>query len=214
MKVQFNLKAPIASASIAVAIVAAGCADMQNRPNTHAQGTTWVNAVRNTGSFGNVNAEQRTRVVGERMWQGRKAYVYDNTATGGSVVTELENGRWIAFARGDTPTLSWEPALGWDFPLEVGKSWTRKHRMTNHANKTSTEFVGNWKVEAYEDVTVRAGTFKAYKVRFTDTQGSENVTWFSPETGGFVKVSGRRSATHPAGAGTNESELVTRPAKP
>jgi hypothetical protein len=192
----------------------AGCAGMQNRPNTHAQGTTWVNAVRNTGSFGNVNAEQGTRVVGERMWQGRKAFVYDNTTTGGSVVTELESGRWIAFARGDTPTVSWEPALGWDFPLEVGKSWARKHRVTNHANNTSTEFVGNWKVEAYEDVTVRAGTFKAYKVRFTDTLGTENVTWFSPETGGFVKVSGQRSAKHPAGAGTNESELVRRPAMP
>ena len=187
---------------------------MQNRPNTHAQGTTWVNAVRNTGSFGNVNAEQGTRVVGERMWQGRKAFVYENTTTGGSVVTELESGRWIAFARGDTPTQSWEPALGWDFPLEVGKSWTRKHRMTNHANKTSTEFVSNWKVEAYEDVTVRAGTFKAYKVRYTDTLGTENMTWFSPETGGVVKVSGRRSATPPAGAGTNESELAKRPAMP
>ena len=214
MKSEFNLKLLFRNTALVAALAVAGCADMQNRPNTHAQGTTWVSAVRNTGSFGNVNAEQGTRVVGERMWQGRKAFVYENTTTGGSVVTELESGRWIAFARGDTPTVSWEPALGWDFPLEVGKSWTRKHRMTNHANKTSTDFVGNWKVDAYEDVTVRAGTFKAYKVRYSDSLGSENVTWFSPETGGFVKVSGRRGAAHPAGAGTNESELVQRPAMP
>jgi hypothetical protein len=51
-------------------------------------------------------------------------------------------------------------------------------------------------------------------VRFTDTLGSENLTWFSPDTGGIVKVNARRSATHPAGAGTSESELVTRPAMP
>jgi len=202
------------SLTLAAALAVAGCAEMKNRPNSHEVGTTWLTAVRNTGSFGNVNAEQRIRVLGERTWQGRKAYVYENTSTGVSTVTEPDTGRWIAFAKGDTPLLSWEPALGWDFPLEVGKTWSSKHRVTNHGNKTTTDLVGNWKVEAYEDVTVRAGTFKAYRVRYTDSLGTDNTTWWSTDTGGFVKVSGRRSAAHPAGAGTNDTELVQRPAAP
>jgi hypothetical protein len=200
--------------ALLAALAVTGCAEMPNRPNAHASGSTWVNAVRNTGSYGNTNAEQRTRALGERTWQGRKAFAYENTATGMTVVTELESGRWIAFAKGEVPVTSFEPALGWDFPLEVGKTWSRKHRVTNHANKTTSDFTGSWKVEAYEDVTVRAGTFKAYKVRYTDTAGTESTTWWSPETGTFVKVSGRRGAAHPAGVGTNESELVQRPSAP
>jgi len=214
VNLEIKLKAPIVSTGIVLAMVAAGCADMQNRPNTAAPGSTYVNAVRNTGSYGNVNAEQRSRVVGERMWQGRKAFVYENVSTGGSVITEPETGGFIALARGDAPTLSWEPAIRWDFPLEVGKSWSRKHRLTNHANKASTDFVGTWKVEALEDVTVRAGTFKSYRVRFTDGLGTENMSWWSPELGINAKLSNRRDAKHPAGPGTNESELVSRPAMP
>lgn len=210
-----TLSAQSSCAAVAVAVLLiAGCAAMQNRPNTAAPGSTYVQAVRSTGSFGNVNAEQRSRVIGERTWQGRKVFVYENTATGGSLITEPESGRWIAFARGDTPTLSWEPALGWDFPLEVGKSWSRKHRVTNHANKTTTDFEGHWKVEAYEDITVRAGTFKAYKVVYTDSVGTETTTWWTPEFGLFIKNLSRRTGKHAAGPGTNETELVQRPALP
>jgi hypothetical protein len=215
VNLEIRLKAPVVSACIAVAMAAAGCADMQNRPNTAAAGSTYVSEVRNTGSFGNLNAESRTRVGGERTWQGRKVFVYERPGNPqGDIVTELDSGRWIAFANGEVATLSWEPPFGWNFPLVVGETWTRKHRFTNHATKQTGEFVGTWKVDAYEDVTVRAGTFKAYKVLFTDTLGSENTTWFSPELGIFLKSVGLRSAKHPAGAGASNTELLSRPTMP
>lgn len=200
---------------VLAATALAGCADMQPRPNSLAPGTTWVNAVRSTGSYGKENGELRTtRVAGERIWQGRKVFVYENTTTGISTFTDPDTGRWIATARGDQPLLSFEPPLGWDRPLEVGKTWSRKHKFTNHATKTSGEFVGNWKVEDYEDVTVRAGTFRAYKVVYSDNLGTESVVWWNPETDVWVKQSNRRSARHPAGPGTNDFELVSRPALP
>ena len=196
-------------------VLAAGCAPMQPRPNSLALGTTWVNAVSNTGSFGNQKGELRTtRVAGERTWQGSKVFVYENPTTGMNILTDPDTGRWIAMTRGDQALQSFEPPIGWDRPLEVGKTWTTKHRSTNHANKTTTDFTGTWKVEAYEDVTVRAGTFKAFKVAYSDTLGSEGVTWWDPELDVWVKQSNRRTAKHPAGPGTNEVELVQRPSKP
>jgi hypothetical protein len=91
------------SLSLAAALAVAGCAQMQQQPVFHAPGTTWVNAVRNTGSYGNVNAEQTIRAAGERMWQGRKVYVNENRTTGISFIRDRDTGRWIANARGDTP---------------------------------------------------------------------------------------------------------------
>lgn len=202
------------SLSLAAALAVAGCAEMQQQPVFQAPGTTWVYAVRNTGSYGNVNAEQTSRAVGERMWQGRKVYASENTTTGISFLRDPDTGRWIANARGDTPLASVEPPLGWDRPVEVGKTWTRNHRFTNHANKTTTDFVGTWKVEAYEDMTVRAGTFKAYKIVHSDNIGGEGVTWWNPEMDMWVKQTNRRTAKHPAGPGTNEVELVQRPTAP
>ena len=206
-RVQFSL-------SLLAALTLAGCAEMQTRPNMLAPGSTYVNAVRNTGSYGNVNAEQRIRVAGERMLQGRKVFVYENTTTGLRVVTDADSGRWIGFFKGDAPLQTWDPPIGYNHPLAVGASWSRKHRFTDHVKKIDTEFTATWKVESLEDVTVRAGTFKAYKVAYTDDIGNENVQWLSSELGIFVKQSNRRSAKHRLGAGTFESELVQRPVAP
>lgn len=43
-------------------------------------------------------------------------------------------------------------------------------------------------VAAYENVVVPAGTFKAFKLTSSDTLGNENVTWFSPQLGLFIRA--------------------------
>lgn len=202
------------SLMVLAALSLAGCAEMQTRGNMVAPGSAYVNAVRNTGSYGNVNAEQRVRVAGEKMMQGRKVFVYENVTTGLNVVADADTGNWIGIFKGDTPLQTWDPPIGFNHPLAVGASWSRKHRFTNHVTKDKAEFTGTWKVEALEDVTVRAGTFKAYKVVYTDDIGNENVQWMSPEVGIFVKQSNRRTAKHRAGAGTNDIEMVQRPTAP
>lgn len=43
-------------------------------------------------------------------------------------------------------------------------------------------------------------------MRTTDTLGNDNVTWFSPQAGLFVKQSLQRSDKHALGAGRRDSE--------
>jgi hypothetical protein len=64
-------------------------------------------------------------------------------------------------------------------------------------------------VEAFEEVTVPAGTFKAFRVRASNNMGEQSVNWLSPELGLFVKGRTERTAEHPAGAGVREMELKT-----
>ena len=180
-----------------------------NRPNIATAGSTYVSNVRNTGSYGTQTMQSTGRVVGARTWQGRNVFAYETSALG-SIMTEPESGRWIAIVKGDAPVTSWEPPVGWDFPLEVGKTGTKKYRMTNHVTKRTFDYESTWRVDAYEDVTVPAGTFKCYKVVTNSTLGDANVTWWSPDLGIFVKANNRRTEKHPAGPGTNDSELASQ----
>ena len=110
----------------------------------------------------------------------------------------------------DKPIMSWDPPIMFDFPLEVGKTWTKNYRVTLHATKQTIPFDYSGKVEAYEDVIVPAGTFKAFKISTSDTLGNENVIWYSPDLGVWVKSLMKRTAKYPAGPGTRESQVVSQ----
>src|SRR5262245_5531633 len=87
-------------------------------------------------------------------------------------------------------TFSPAPALPW--PLQVGKIETRMGGLVG-------TFRGTWvasKVEAYEDVRVPAGTFKAFRVSIdARVVASEDrlvlTTWYAPELRQFVKTQSR-----------------------
>ena len=85
--------------------------------------------------------------------------------------------------------------------------------MTIHATNQTIPYQITQKVEAYEDITVPAGTFKAFKVSTSSTLGEENVNWFSPELGIFVKSINTRTAKSAAGPGTRETEIVSQTIK-
>jgi hypothetical protein len=99
--------------------------------------------------------------------------------------------------------------VAWELPLEVGKKWTRKYSFTIHAANRTLAIEDAQVVEAYEDVSVPAGTFKAWRVRSTDNLGNENTQWYAPDLGVFVKQSLRRTAKNAAGAGTRDIELIS-----
>lgn len=143
---------------------------------------------------------------GEQMWQGQKVIAYQNPQF--AILADLD-GNWIGVVSGDKPMWTWDPPLNWEYPLELGKTWTHNSRLTNYARSQTTPFKYTQKVEAYEDVTVPAGTFKAFKISTSDTLGNENVQWFSPQLRIFVKQAMTRTAKHAAGAGKQESELVS-----
>jgi hypothetical protein len=197
-----------AAAGLAVAMLMGGCGLLEPKAERYVApplGTTWVTARQDTGSYGSGSGKVDGK-RGERMYQGAPAITFE--AAGGTVVATQE-GNWLGIFNGDTPVMTWDPPLHWQWPLEVGKSWARKQSMTVYPAKRTITYDVTQKVEAYEDVSVPAGTFKAFKVSTKTSLGDENFVWFSPEHGLFVKQSLKRTANHAQGVGTREIELLT-----
>jgi hypothetical protein len=209
MKFMVNFKLGIASACIGFVVASGGCALFEPKYERYVappQGSKWVSARRDTGSYGS-GSVQIESTMGEQMWQGRKLNAYQNREL---TLLAHADGSWVAQVKGDTPLFSWDPPVSWQYPLEVGKTGTLRFTLTIHAAKRKIPVESTYTVEAYEEVTVPAGTFKAFRVRTVDNGGNENVNWISPELGLFVKSNLRRTAKHPQGPGTREIELVSQ----
>lgn len=209
---QWNPTLAAALVGAAVVLASAGCGLMAPKLESYVApeaGATWTIARRDTGSYGSASV-QLPGSYRLTTWQGRPVHRYDGPE--GSTVAKTDDPVGflaIVIPKGDTPIMSWDPPVPWQYPLEVGKSWSRNFKLNMHAAKQVLNVEGTWTVEAYEDVTVPAGTFKAWRVRTVDNLGNDNLAWYAPSTGIFVKQSLRRSAKHAAGAGTREIELVT-----
>lgn len=175
-------------------------------------GAKWDVSQRNTGSFG--RDAQFTVTRGDTSWKGAPAVALA-TSLGITTVSHPDDGRFLAFLdRNGEPMVSFDPPVGWQYPLHVGRQWTTRHRMTMHARGKTVDYDFSCKVEDYEKVTVRAGTFDAFRIHCTSTIGNEDLYWSSPvDVGGFVKTRLVRTASSPFGPGTQESELVTRSAR-
>jgi hypothetical protein len=168
-------------------------------------GSTYTLAQTNTGSYGSWTGQLAVKVT-ERMWEGRQMIAF--VTQRGTTLANTEGGWSTILGPNDTPILSWDPPLGYNWPLEVGKTWTKSYRVTIHPRNQTIPFETTFKVESYEDVTVPAGTFKVFKISNSTTVSTEGIQWFSPELGVFVKQSQKRAANAPLGLGTNEEELV------
>ena len=116
----------------------------------------------------------------------------------------------VAFVSGGKPLVSFEPELGYAYPLEVGKTVTTQHRMRVPGKTETFPLQVTQKVEAYEDVTVPAGTFNAFKISWSESIGNENVYWLSPELGITVKSILTRTEKWPNGPGRRENQLVSQ----
>ena len=79
-----------------------------------------------------------------------------------------------------------------DFPLYVGKEWTQ--RIELYSRGTLQPYSNRFRVEALEEVTVKAGTFKAFRItQYQEALAVGNLyrgtatRWWSPEVKWFVK---------------------------
>jgi hypothetical protein len=84
----------------------------------------------------------------------------------------------------------------WDFPLTVGKKWNFNGSGFFRGNRQESSYMNT--VEGYEDVTTKAGSFKAFKIRRDVTirvldagSGGRNtwteMIWFAPAAKSSVK---------------------------
>jgi len=118
-------------------------------------------------------------------------YHYNNSVH--LLKVERPDGTPATWTRGFLPVGSvWKY---WEFPLEIKKEW--RISATGLTQGGATNFTGDCKVEAYEDVATKAGTFKAFRVTrywsiptaaglgryytWTDT------VWFAPDVRSTVK---------------------------
>lgn len=200
--------------TLALPMTLAGCVGTPKpraeRWNPPPVGTSWETAQRNTGSYG-ADALVKVTRTSDGEWAGRPAIIFTNDR-GGALRVHPETGHWFAMVTAiGAPLVTFEPALGWTFPLEVGKAWTTRHRMTLHAaGGRAIDYDLSCQVEAFEKVTVPAGSFDTFRIACRTTIDNAETFWTSPELGIMVKSNLRRGPGNPIGAGTQYTELVAQ----
>jgi hypothetical protein len=96
----------------------------------------------------------------------------------------IKGGKVTRIQRPEFAMFSW--------PLWVGKTWDTAHSTVNFERNGG----GGWltphrKVAAYEDVTVPAGTFKAFRIEQTPGSGysaDSSTYWYAPAVKVIVKA--------------------------
>jgi hypothetical protein len=190
-----------------------GCAAAQLRDVPRAEraawlpkGSTWIWAGKNSGSFGSGTVTSTFTMLGEQTWQGRPVMAQ----TDGNLVYYYDRDRRIVgSAKGDTPVSTYQPyeAL-YDWPLAVGKSWTSELKYMDHAAGQTYDLTFRFTVDAFEELTTPAGTFKVFRIR-RESPVDHLVHWYNPELGLEMKRQWARFSGHRAGPGTNDREVVS-----
>ena len=95
----------------------------------------------------------------------------------------MANGEFLGESKPYTARFEW--------PLQVGKKWRTQPHWVDHVlhPEWSGEYWADYEVLGYEEVTVPAGRFMAFKVGTTQTQSGDwyETTWYSPQLGAVVK---------------------------
>jgi hypothetical protein len=135
-----------------------------------------------------------------RLSDGTDIRIFDKATR--NYVASLRDGKERIAVSPHDGTVSW--------PLFVGKSWRSTFTIHNRDRGRSDTVGVSWKAEAYEDVTVPAGTFKAFKL--VSTPGMNNASyytiWYVPDPGLVVKQIYERTPQHFMGPGKFTTELM------
>lgn len=192
--------------AMAVAALVSACATIDTVADWKIPpaGSTWQVSQRNTGSYGKDVTFQVTR--GDGVWQGQQVVTLANSANGMTVMA-LPDGKWTAVVgRDGKPLATWDPPIGYMYPLSVGQTWSTQHKMTA-ANGKATDITYSCKVEGRESVTVPAGTFNTLKI-VCESPVNRDVSWTIVDQGMHAKQEFQRFAGHPQGAGTQSAQLI------
>jgi len=147
------------------------------------------------------------KVLREGIFAGRDGYQIEAGDARYWYTTQLG---YLARTQGDKTVRLASPPEDWQWPLQVGKQWSATVTWTDNGEQEKTYVLtGVWTVEAYEEVKVPAGTFKAFKVSRREIEsGAAQEFWYSPEAKGWVKVRGTKTAD-----GNYEEELTAYTAR-
>lgn len=143
-------------------------------------------------------------------WQGKPVLMAVSPQAGTNVMDAGTHQLLAVLNTAGQPVTTFDPPTGPRYPLEVGQAWTARSQMTLHTRNTTLPYEVSYRVEAYESVTVPAGTFMAFRLHYTDNFGETFTVWTAPAQGiATVKRILHRPATHPQGAGHLEGVLTS-----
>ena len=125
-----------------------------------------------------------------RIVAGTDTYLYD-TATSNTIAT-LRLGKEVSSTMPHDGTFSW--------PLYVGKTWTATYTFNNRLQGMTVGPVNvEYRATAYEDVTVPAGSWKAFKIESEAASSAFSTIWYAPEIKLIVKRINETTVGNPMG---------------
>ncbi len=203
----------LALAGVSLGALLAGCAStppVAEKFNSVAYGTQLEYHRKSSGSYGNFD-DRVTWNHQPGTWQGQPAMIAASPQAGAQLYESKTHGLVALLGRDGKPAVSYDPPLAYRWPMKVGDSWSSQHQVTFHANGRTMPLTMNYRVETYEKVSVPAGSFNAYLMVITDSNGEVQRVWIAPaDSISVVKRTLERPATHPQGAGRLEGELLLR----
>jgi len=201
---------------LVLSVFLAGCATMATQPPVGSveaglafplPGTKWMlKEVDHTGATKTIT----WTVLEEGFYEGKpvyresdgmNTYIYDKATR--NHITTLRQGKERYVYSPHNGTFSW--------PLRVGKLWVASFRFDHRElGRIWDPIEATWKVEAYEDVTVPAGTFQAFRLRSTPGKNNEGylTIWYAPQIKLIVKRVFERTSWSIRGYGKSVTELI------
>jgi hypothetical protein len=150
-----------------------------------------------------VGIEEDIYVISDKTYLGRQNLGYDKKTLNLNFFIE-KDGRRTKFTGARGKVL--------DFPLFVGKKWSDTVGVIPKKGIRSTferNYTEDYVVSAYEEVKVAAGTFKAFKIEYRNTemktvrQTARGAYWYAPEAKAIVK------RTEEMGLAVGDMELIS-----
>lgn len=184
------------------------------------EGTVATFELMSSGSFGGMKGQVVRRWT-KRDWNGLAVVAVVSEDGSGELWDTQTCATMATLEKDGRVRYTYDPPLGYDWPLEVGKKWSSAHRLRRtYPFKEDMPMNFDRHVEAYEDVVVPAGTFKAFKIVSTSSLGGSSQfggssqAWVVPALGlcgqHAVKRIEERPASHWLGGGRRESVMVSR----
>lgn len=173
-------------------------------------GTVLTYHRKSSGSLGTFDG-QVVWTLAPAAWQGRPAISMGAPQAGVGLYEPAGFGMVAQLNPAGQPVMSFEPPIDYPWPLQVGKTWTGNHTVTLYPSGTKLPLKVDGKVESWGDVTVPAGTFKAFKLVWSMNQNEFETRWMVPGDGlATIKRHVERPASHPQGPGMLDAELLSR----
>ena len=171
-------------------------------------GSTLTMNFKLSGSLGSGMREVTVQWLGEVDWDGKRVMGLQVGAPGAHNYFDAQR-RLLANVRDGKPIVTFQPyETIYDWALFVGKSWLTEFQEIHHDRNQTLEEKLVYTVEAFEEITIPAGTFKTFRIRFVTPQ-QRYVVWYEPKLGMEIKRGHERYAAHPFGVGTHQMEAIS-----